>query len=282
MSDDKKYSAREAGIAVLNKVHEMLKSSDLKKSYEGFKAVEASAAKSGASDPAAVAAAAGRKKYGKEAFQEAAAKGKKMNKSNPDEKQDAQLGEDLEHLVEDHMEANKAAEKKEGHKMVKAEEDRTKMSGKSGMVRGMSATDPAQKGVNHMGNNGSSGGMSEAGNNVRNAKFGLKNGRSNAVSHHTETLKELKAMPKPNLTKAEPKGEIHPKEPQAGEAEKPGARIKEQISPLKNPKEKAEGNNEEPGTAPEFYAMEDHPGTLKLARFMGRMDSKRSSKKESV
>jgi len=59
----------------------MQKSEDLNKKYEGFKAVEASAAKSGASDPAAVAAAAGRKKYGKEAFQEAAAEGKKMGKS---------------------------------------------------------------------------------------------------------------------------------------------------------------------------------------------------------
>jgi hypothetical protein len=53
---------------------------DMNKKYEGFKAVESSAAKSGASDPAAVAAAAGRKKYGKEAFQHAAAAGKKMGK----------------------------------------------------------------------------------------------------------------------------------------------------------------------------------------------------------
>jgi hypothetical protein len=48
------------------------------KSYEGFKAVEASAAKSGASNPAAVAAAAGMKKYGKKKFEEAAHEGKKM------------------------------------------------------------------------------------------------------------------------------------------------------------------------------------------------------------
>jgi hypothetical protein len=52
----------------------------LEKKYEGFKAVEASAAKSGASDPGAVAAAIGRKKYGKEAFQHAAAEGHKMKK----------------------------------------------------------------------------------------------------------------------------------------------------------------------------------------------------------
>lgn len=46
--------------------------------YEGFEKVKASAAKSGASDPGAVAAAIGRKKYGKAAFQKAASKGKKM------------------------------------------------------------------------------------------------------------------------------------------------------------------------------------------------------------
>ena len=42
-----------------------------------FKAVEKAAKKSGASDPAAVAAAAGRKKYGKKKFQKLAAAGKR-------------------------------------------------------------------------------------------------------------------------------------------------------------------------------------------------------------
>lgn len=46
--------------------------------YMGFKAVEKAAAESGARDPAAVAAAIGRKKYGKEKFQAAAAAGKKL------------------------------------------------------------------------------------------------------------------------------------------------------------------------------------------------------------
>ena len=45
-----------------------------------FKAVEASAAKSGASDPAAVAAAEGRKKYGKKRFQAMSAAGRKKAK----------------------------------------------------------------------------------------------------------------------------------------------------------------------------------------------------------
>lgn len=42
-----------------------------------FKAVEKSAAKSGASDPAAVAAAIGMKKYGKENMEKMAAKGRR-------------------------------------------------------------------------------------------------------------------------------------------------------------------------------------------------------------
>jgi hypothetical protein len=42
-----------------------------------FKAVEASAKAGGASDPGAVAAAVGRKKYGKKKFQAMATKGKK-------------------------------------------------------------------------------------------------------------------------------------------------------------------------------------------------------------
>lgn len=83
----------------------------LEKKYVGFKAVEESARKSGASDPAAVAAAVGRKKYGKEAFQHAAAKGKKMHKSdeeghNPDADADAELGEKVEQDVQEHEQHN--------------------------------------------------------------------------------------------------------------------------------------------------------------------------------
>lgn len=55
---------------------------ELEKKYMGFKAVEAKAKASGARNPAAVAAAAGRKKYGKEAFQHAAATGHKMGKTD--------------------------------------------------------------------------------------------------------------------------------------------------------------------------------------------------------
>ena len=44
----------------------------------------------------------------------------KMGKNeNPDEKQDAELGEKVEHDVEEHMQENAAAERQEGHSMAK-------------------------------------------------------------------------------------------------------------------------------------------------------------------
>ena len=51
--------------------------------YEGFQKVEASARASGARDPGAVAAAVGRKKYGKKKFQKAAASGRSMKGTKP-------------------------------------------------------------------------------------------------------------------------------------------------------------------------------------------------------
>jgi hypothetical protein len=79
--DEKIRSMQKSGYSPNQIQAELGKSDKLEKKYEGFKAVEESAKKDGASDPAAVAAAAGRKKYGKAAFQEAAASGHKMGKS---------------------------------------------------------------------------------------------------------------------------------------------------------------------------------------------------------
>ena len=100
----------------------------------------------------------------------------------------------------------KVAEMLQASSLAKAHEDRSKMSGKTGMVRGTTEANQNQKGVNQMGNNGSSGGMSEAGNNVRNASFEKHPEKSiaNAKQIHKETLGELKAQPKPALTKDEP------------------------------------------------------------------------------
>ena len=51
--------------------------------YMGFKKVEAAVAAGGARNPAAVAAAIGRKKYGKAKFQKAAAAGETMEHMRP-------------------------------------------------------------------------------------------------------------------------------------------------------------------------------------------------------
>jgi hypothetical protein len=74
MAEEKKYTAKEAALAVLRKAEEILKKSEMM-----------------------------------------------TKKENPDEKQDAALGEKVEGLCEKHMMENKSAEKKEGHKMVKQE-----------------------------------------------------------------------------------------------------------------------------------------------------------------
>lgn len=77
---------------------------------------------------------------------------------------------------------------------------------------------------------------------------------------------------KAKVEKAEPVGEIHPKEPQAGEAEQPGARVKENAKEPIQPDAKV-NSNPEWGTAPETY------GTMKLAKFIGHMHAKRKAVK---
>lgn len=51
--------------------------------YQGFASVKRQAAASGARDPGAVAAVAGRAKYGKEKFQHAAATGTSLEHAKP-------------------------------------------------------------------------------------------------------------------------------------------------------------------------------------------------------
>jgi hypothetical protein len=70
------YESVEAKGSVLEGVKAV--EAKLTEKYMGFKAVEKAAKKGGAENPAAVAASIGRKKYGKTAFQKAAAAGKKM------------------------------------------------------------------------------------------------------------------------------------------------------------------------------------------------------------
>lgn len=71
------------------------------------------------------------------------------------------------------------------------------------------------------------------------------------------------------FVKAEPKGEIHPKEHMEGEAMHPGARTETQPAPGNNPKEQSEGNNADWGTSPQVK------GHIKLAHFMGHAGAKK-------
>jgi hypothetical protein len=70
---------------------------------------------------AAITASIGRKELGQaEMTRRSKAGMHKKAEGNPDMKQDAQLGEQVEHAVESHMMANAGAEAKEGHPMAKA------------------------------------------------------------------------------------------------------------------------------------------------------------------
>jgi hypothetical protein len=102
-------------------------------------------------------------------------------------------------------------------------------------------------------------------------------------SEDTENDKKANAKPSEHNSKdagddqgPAPKGEINPKEHVEGEPGKVEERVKGQEAPEDNPKEQAEGNNNEWGTEPATY------GTLKLAHFIGRMHAKRSQKAKEV
>jgi hypothetical protein len=83
-----------------------------------------------------------------------------------------------------------------------------------------------------------------------------------------------------------PKGEIHPKEHAQGASDD----VREQSDPQHNPKEEAEGNNELAGTTPTQVGRDgknkpggdEIKGHLKLAKFVGRMDYKRQTKKNQA
>jgi hypothetical protein len=179
-------------------------------------------------------------------------------------------------------------------KVEKSEEDRSKMSGKSGLVRMSTESNQNQTGVGQHGHKGSSGGISEAGAYHRDAMHsgGSAQAKNKAATKeiHQKTLSDLKSMPKPALTKKEePKGEIHPKEHIEGEADAPGKRIEEQQDPEMNPKEQAEGNNEEAGTTPTQVGEDEKnkpgydemKGRIKLVHFMDLMKQKRGKKVEA-
>jgi hypothetical protein len=76
-----------------------------------------------------------------------------------------------------------------------------------------------------------------------------------------------------------PKGEIHPKEPVQGASDD----VRQTTPPSQNPKEEAgaEGNNPGPGANPRNEG-EPYKGHIKLAKFIGHMESKRLAKSKMV
>jgi hypothetical protein len=94
-------------------------------------------------------------------------------------------------------------------KPVLKAEDKSKMSGWSGIIRTDTEANQNQKGVHQHGYKGSSGGISEAGSNLRDSKSSSGSAqaryKNNTKEYHKQTLAELKAMPKPNLGKEEKK-----------------------------------------------------------------------------
>jgi len=95
-------------------------------------------------------------------------------------------------------------EHKRGQKeMDKSAEDPSKMSGKTGMVRGTTESNLNQTGVNQLGNKGSSGGISEAGSKIRDAAHSSPKQAAGAIAGakdiHKETLNQIHQMTKPKL-----------------------------------------------------------------------------------
>lgn len=102
-----------------------------------------------------------------------------------------------------------------------------------------------------------------------------------AVGHHKKVLSEIKAMPKPNLGKAEAGTFNARKESEAGM----GAQMKAEgvnqtppdgVRPNGTPPDNFNGNPA-PGAEPKNQG-ENYKGHIKLAKFVGRMDEKRKAK----
>lgn len=128
--------------------------------------------------------------------------------ANPDAKQDAALGEKVEHLVEGHMSANKQAEAKEGHSMAKKECAKCGKECKCEMAKAElnkakvdeGKTDAQKRSARLVGSGHRSGGGQ-----VFDASQGpkVRGGHMSAAKQVAkETLARIKSMPKPNLGKA--------------------------------------------------------------------------------
>jgi hypothetical protein len=251
MAHEKLYTAKQATVAVLEKVGEILKKSELHKKYEGFKAVEESARESGASDPAAVAAAAGRKKYGKEAFQEAAAKGKKMGKAEGSE------GHYSDNAAPEHPEAGRTSHPSKcptcGHPSPSTGQGDT-------LPRTKAQEDWMEKGEM--------------------TKYETSNSKKLGYKLSEAGKEEVQPEASDNAFKT--KGE------KAADKSSNDPRLVQQKDPQHNAKENAEGNNELAGTTPTQVGQDgknkpgydEMKGHLKLAKFIGMKHYKRGKSLE--
>jgi hypothetical protein len=294
MAYEKRYTAKQAALAVLKKTEELLKFSTL------AKALNPADGKPAPATPAPMLALS-----------------EDMEKAeNPDEKQDAKLGEDIEHLCEEHMLENKAAERKEGHKIV-AKSDcmkcnlvkPTPASGQGDTLRrptkeaewqmdksafsdlsgDFAALEEMFKGGMSMPSSplgGTGSGTPSTPTSRPDAGFGKVIARSEDGMDKAEEggsdVGSKKLGYKPSKLGAEEKDQEMPSD-KAFEVEgkehksSDDPRMGHTPDPDKNPKEMAEGNNPEPGDAP---GQDSHiKGHMKLAKFIGRMEHKRSLSK---
>lgn len=178
---------------------------------------------------------------------------KKAKKDNPDEKADADLGEKVEEIVENHMLDNKEAEKKEGHKImkdVKKSEDYMFKSEK--MAEGVSG--------------------------MHKIEYVRINFAKSENEIGTDAEKEKKQLVKDESMAGDKKApsnpmkpEVAPKQPQVGESEHPGKRdINEQAQTHSN--QASHSGNPEWGSTP-------GKGVQKLGVFLAAKGKKKEAQR---
>lgn len=214
MSEEKKYTAQEAAVAVLNKTKELLEKSELAKKEKGVHAPSF--------NPKGGHSQAG---YHAEAYKESGIKGhKEAAKQLHSEK----LGE-LKDMPKPNLPKSEEMDKKESgyEKGVHTKAYSTAGSEESDVGHALKTMPSFAK--------------------QPKTSFGQKI-KDAPKEAHKKKLKELKEMPKPNLPKSEKMTKVEEQEVK----EKEG--VQEQTPPDMNPKEQAENNNPEWGTSPKSYS----------------------------
>lgn len=237
MADKKTYSPREVALALLAKSQELLAKTGLGKTAEP--AAKVAEHQSGMHTVGYYSTTPFEKSEsldcGFEPFQK--------SEKNPDEKADAKLGEEVEGLCESHMVANKDAERKEGHKIVKSEsctvcKSEFKKAELNDLYEVLGKIEALEKAEN-------------------------KDAPSNPM--------------KPKIEEEQaPQRDAANFEPQAGHSETPADhRQAPQAAPEANPAEQKEGNNPPAGSVP-------GKGVHKLSFFMGHRHHKKNGMKKGI